>query len=598
VSAFTRLVDFCMPKRGGADLEVRTPVPLDFPAPSVRLEALVFSDGSEMLAAPGDVVVIVGPSGAGKSATLRGIVELAESPKRHSSVVKSITLAKHGTYTDVVKVLDRVATKRSYPEIGSDIYEFRSDHFGTHDVESNWHSAGLGKLTAVFIQLLSASDRLAAADPVAAIALTTETPAHPIHRMQRDESIEGRISRQFRKAFGEDLVLHRSAGKEVPLYVGQRPVPKPGHDRVNLDYALEVERLQPLELAGDGMRSFAGIVLYAALSETDILLIDEPEAFLHPPQAKFLGRMLVAEKPPHKQLLLATHSGDFLRGVLESDSDSVKVIRIRRDGNVNRVSQLDHDNIRLLWSDPILRYSNILDGLFHEMVIVTEGDSDAQFYAAVLDAVYEAKGDDVRKPDIMFTYCGGKPRLPVILRSLRSLDVPVACVTDFDVLRNEDELKRLVEAAGGVWNGLFADWKIVVNAIEQRKPVINVQEAKSAIGTILDKLDGHAVPARAREEIRQILRQSSSWETAKNVGKDFLPSGVPTQACDRLLTALRSLGVFVVPHGEMEGFVRSVGNKGPRWVSDVMMKDLCTDAELADARAFVETLVRTAPRTT
>jgi hypothetical protein len=54
---------------------------------------------------------------------------------------------------------------------------------------------------------------------------------------------------------------------------------------------------------------------------------------------------------------------------------------------------------------------------------------------------------------------------------------------------------------------------------------------------------------------------------------------------------LRSFGVHVVEVGEVEGFARSVGNHGPRWVNEALKKDLKTDPELDPARRFVERLL-------
>lgn len=50
---------------------------------------------------------------------------------------------------------------------------------------------------------------------------------------------------------------------------------------------------------------------------------------------------------------------------------------------------------------------------------------------------------------------------------------------------------------------------------------------------------------------------------------------------------LAKCGLFVVPVGELEGFARSVGGHGPKWVNSVLEKNLATDNELEDARAFL-----------
>jgi hypothetical protein len=55
-------------------------------------------------------------------------------------------------------------------------------------------------------------------------------------------------------------------------------------------------------------------------------------------------------------------------------------------------------NSAALWNTPLLRYSSILDGLFHERVTICEADSDCRFYAAMLDAVIASKGESTRAP--------------------------------------------------------------------------------------------------------------------------------------------------------------------------------------------------------
>ena len=51
-------------------------------------------------------------------------------------------------------------------------------------------------------------------------------------------------------------------------------------------------------------------------------------------------------------------------------------------------------------------------------------------------------------------------------------------------------------------------------------------------------------------------------------------------------------GLFIVPVGELEGFVQTVGNKGPKWVNTVLrQKSLATSPELQVARTFAQKLI-------
>ena len=339
------------------------------------------------------------------------------------------------------------------------------------------------------------------------------------------------------------------------------------------------------------MRSFAGVLLHTAVGHESILLIDEPEAFLHPPQAKLLGRMLVERKPNHRQVFVATHSGDVLRGVLDGNAGNVRVVRICRDGNVNAIKELDKDQVKSLWTDPLLRSSNILDGVFHERVVVCESDGDARFFAAVADALYDGPMADERKPDVMFTHCGGKARLPMVVRSLRALDVPVVSVADFDILNDEQPLADLVTAAGGTWELLKPQWNSVKNAIDALKPQLNTVDVKNDIEQIFTSTTTPVFPKDAKKRIEDILKKTSPWALAKMTGTSFIPSGTPTQEYDKLAAKLCELRIFIVEVGELERFYPAIGGHGPSWVNVVLTKDLNRDKMLEAARTFVKTLL-------
>jgi len=232
--------------------------------------------------------------------------------------------------------------------------------------------------------MLGTEDRLKAANPAPGIKLTTETINHPIHFLQKHDNLEAKFSNYFRQAFGTDLIVHRNAGSEVPLYVGEKPVLALGEDRVSNNYLTELEKQDLLHEQGDGMRSFVGVLLTAFISNHSMLFIDEPEAFLHPPQAKLLGKMLAKDLPSERQLFLATHSEDFLKGLLDANVRNIKIIRIQRSGTINKVSVLNSHDIESIWNDSLLRHSNVLNGLFHTKVVICESDSDCRFYSAIL----------------------------------------------------------------------------------------------------------------------------------------------------------------------------------------------------------------------
>jgi AAA15 family ATPase/GTPase len=54
----------------------------------------------------------------------------------------------------------------------------------------------------------------------------------------------------------------------------------------------QLARARLLDDEGDGIRSFCATVLSLLVNARPVLLLDEPEAFLHPPQAVHLGETI------------------------------------------------------------------------------------------------------------------------------------------------------------------------------------------------------------------------------------------------------------------------------------------------------------------
>lgn len=285
---------------------------------------------------------------------------------------------------------------------------------------------------------------------------------HPIHKAAKDPDLERAFDEVARRAFGLRVTIDRYAGASVPLLVGERPAFEHLEGVPTQEYLDALARIPQLDAQGDGVKSFLGLMIHLVAGAQQVLLIDEPEAFLHPPQARTLGRML-AERSSDRQVFIATHSADILQGVLEAEQP-VTIVRLRREGDINHAAVLEDAAVRTLWQDPLLRYSDILDGLFHDAVILCEGDSDCRYYSAVRDYLFPATEKE-RRPELLFTHCGGKHRLHTAIQALRAVQVPMLTVGDFDLLREKDVLRRVYEAAGGEWTTLERDHAVMSSAL-------------------------------------------------------------------------------------------------------------------------------------
>lgn len=565
--------------------------------PSVWLHEMVFSGNTSIKFNQDDIVVIVGSNNVGKSAALRDIVNKLYSSSIESKVLKSLDYKIEGTLDEAKSFLLEIGRPAKsgigYTANNSTLEAFghKFELAGLKSVWNDEQSSGLKDFSRIFCSLLSAEHRLKITTVARSIAVTTDPLEHPTHWMIQDAKLEHEISEQFRKAFGVDLVLHRAAGDKLPIHVGLRPIVDPNEDRLDINYIKKIENLPLLEAQGDGMRGLAGILLTIKTGKESILLLDEPEAFLHPPQARYLGQVLSQEGRRGRQIFVATHSGDVLRGVLESKNSNVRIIRIDRNKELNFAYELAPNDIIKLWNDPLLRYSNILDGLFHEKVVICESDSDARFYSVIADTLFESSGSSLRRPDIMFTHCGGKHRIATIVKALKAVGVPTAIIADFDVLNDINPLKAIVEAANGEWKSIEQDWKSIKSAVDEKKADINIGQLKASLNDIASTITNQDSANKAAKEIGTKFKQSSPWSVAKSTGSASIPNGLATVAYGRMISRLKEVGIYVVEVGELESFVRSVGNHGPGWINGVLEKDLFNDPELDIAKNFVRQII-------
>jgi ABC-type transport system involved in cytochrome c biogenesis ATPase subunit len=558
--------------------------------PRIWIQSATFSDGTTIEFSKDDIVVFVGPNNSGKSVTLRDLIEKFGNSEGSTKVIQSINKVADGTAEELEEYLGEVSLLKRNSGDPRPFFAGLGYRIYSAYVSRWWNQASRNPegLTPFFIRLLSTQDRLSITAPVESIRLTTDEITHPIHELQKDDNIEEKFSNYFKQAFGTSLTVHRGGGREVLVYVGDPPALEGSEDRVSRTYLDRLEKLDVLHQQGDGMRGYVGVLLYAFIANYSVFLIDEPEAFLHPPQARLLGKVLAKDLPKERQLFLATHSEDFLKGVLDANVANLKIVRIRRNENVNNVSLLNHDDIKDIWSDSLLRHSNVLAGLFHSSVILCESDSDNRFYSAVLSSIYD--GTDSPIPDVLFTHCGGKHRMPVVIRSLRKLNVPVRVIADFDILNDIEPLRAIFTSLGGDWTDVDNDWHVVKDAIDKKRPQLETAELKKQIKEILDGVEERVFPKDKSREIGNLFRKASPWSEAKKVGKSFIPAGDETRAFDRLETKCKSVGLFIVPGGELESWDRTIGNHGPKWVVEVLEKDL-NGTEFDEARRFVQQIL-------
>ncbi len=331
------------------------------------------------------------------------------------------------------------------------------------------------------------------------------------------------------------------------------------------------------------MKSYAGILFDAIFANRDITLIDEPEAFLHPPQMRRLGETLAAEVKG--QLLVATHSSDIMRGFLEGTQGNVRILRLRREGSANLVSEASPDVIKELWEKPELRYSNALEGIFHEQTVICEDDSDCRLINCVADHL-SSSSEGVWQ-DTSYVPTGGKHGVPKVATVLRKIGVPIKAVFDIDFLSERSLVEATVGAFGGSWKSIEPLWRRVDAAVREGIKPKKAEEIKREITALLEEAEPEKLP---KGDVIEAMKQGKPWAEVKKYGSRGIPRGEAQKDYGALKERLEQIGIYLVPVGEIENFCPEIGSHGPKYVTKLLSSIPLHDDRLEDLRRFVETV--------
>ncbi|MET8912424.1 AAA family ATPase [Micromonospora sp. NPDC004551] len=557
----------------------------------------LFNQPSWDLPAPG-VTAIVGGNNSGKSTFLRQLHNQLLSPGSETldpvEIVSGITPARAGTGPDFLSWFAPLAT---YFPASYDVPEpsFRQPNtnwfMSVRGLLNEWEGgiriSHLGPAAQSLVFYADAMSRFGSVGGVGQRENPADPPTHPLHHFQDDVTLLHKLNALSERIFQQSLTLDEFSAT-MRLRVGKVDIPAPARDQSQRPYREALAKLPLLEQQGDGMKSLLGLVIPIIAAAHSTVIVDEPEAFLHPPQAYALGLALgELARDSNAQVILATHDRNLLGGLVASNAP-LSVIRLNREGNTASASQLSHDQLRELWDDPVLQYSNVLDGLFHRIVVLAEAERDCRFYQAALDAYAEMNAGDqaCRYPvpppsDVLFVPSYGKAGMFRLAEVLRAAAVPVIATPDLDILNERSKIEQLVKSLGGEWSPLDKDYTVAAQPFRQpTESVLLAQIRKELLRAIDEKLKedpGALHNADIKKELGGIIRaKESRWNLLKEFGVQAFNKGASGPASKRLLATLSKVGVVPVEVGELERFAGSDLEvaKGKDWLPAALEADI------------------------
>lgn len=562
----------------------------------LKVSKIIFAGGQTINTHDADVIIIVGPNNSGKSRTLQEIGDTIEQSSHDKLVIETVELRTEGHYSDLIDWLSAyypqsndgasVVIKRSGSKIDQIVVMGQENHLKKHVgllrekrrlsyrmVDGQWVQQGHQANSIDFFEI-----------PF----------SHPIHLMQRSPEIKQRVSQAVYDAFGFHITpeLPFSSGN-CGLKKGQEP--ENIVNKYTFEYKKAIESLPSIHREGSGVRGYIGCLQHTIIGQYKIVLIDEPELFLHPPQAKRLGEVIAKyARINGQQIIAVTHSSDFVIGAV-TGSDNVCIIRIDRDDDTNYVNSVNPTDLVELWNDPLLKSARAVRGLFHEGVIVCEGDTDIRFYESILRRL---EGKRNVPSDIHFVHGGGKDKIDFLVNAYKKLNVPVVAISDFDLLRTTNKLESVYESLEGNFSDIRGKYnsakEVLSKAGSVKTPLEALGEIEQLVIKLKDKVSNNgSISGGDAEKIKisKLMEDARDWSNAKKFGLHSVKSGAKKSVKD-LLVELEDVGLFIVNYGELESWNTDIEYNGKTdWVNqalELIKDDLATFVE---AEKFIEKVI-------
>ncbi len=480
--------------------------------PQAFIDRLKVIDLPELQLGRSEIIVFVGPNNGGKSYCLDTIYTNVSGGGAQGDI--DLNIGIQGTAEDLWQRLARTpgATVNAGTMNGPGwtvAKETLDQVWKGTSLVINPHRFNLRFLQQLFVRI--PLDSRAQISGTKILESTGDQPAtndqnNPVSMMARHPTLLTRVSTAFQDAFGIGIFLNTGTGApNYPILLGVRP-DLGGEDPVTDASQQKFSLFSNLEQQGSGMKAFAKIVLATLSRDAFLTFIDEPETFLHPPQAYVLGRFIAENRSSNQQLFLATHSPEFLKGLLEGASERVRIIRVTRKDSKSHAATIEPKDLQELWSDLFLQYSNVLAGLFHDIVVGCEAEQDCRYFSGIYSALARNRLLSTRH-DIQFIPCAGKGGLKKILIPLRAFGVNSVVIVDFDVIENAGELRKLAEAAACPWTTIEKDAAIVRDYFNKLENRVTTKAALAAIDEF---------QKRVKKGARVCRHQSDQGTTAGN----------------------------------------------------------------------------------
>lgn len=536
--------------------------------PSVSIERIKFNDETLIDFESDDIVLLVGANNVGKSRTLKDLKDDLNDLCKPKVIVDEVTYKSSNFSSSQLK--DYFEKNISKDDFGNYNVLIDDNQFQSFNASTFTDSREEKQYYKVLFSFLSTENRLNITRPMKFNINFDNRSLNIMKGLESDLESINTLNEKLQMGFEKSIEAYEDFldGTIVKKYkIGKSEDIKNAINSNRRDNHNLLKEMEDLYTQGDGIRSAFAILASLIVNNHSLYLIDEPETFLHPPQARLLARNIV-NLSNEKQCFISTHNIDFIKGVLEADSSRVKIIKIDRFENKNKFNLVDNNSVAEIANDKNLRYTNILDGLFYDRLVLCENESDCKFYSAILENL-----DLVKYQNTLFCAVGGKHQFKKVVPLLKKLNIQYAIIADIDLINSKDNLKQLVHSIEDDCYNQINDYhtKFIEKFEEGMYSQIKTQAViKAEINEMFNS--EKYMPNDIAKRIKESLKYISSFTLLKSGGESILPQGECVTLFNKVKKFLNDHNVFIVECGEIERFVPDVKGHGNDWVEKTFAK--------------------------
>jgi predicted ATPase len=348
----------------------------------------------------------------------------------------------------------------------------------------------------------------------------------------------------------------------------------------------QFEAMTALEDQGDGIKCLVSVVLSMLLGQGRAILLDHPDAFLHPQQSRHLGEWIAAQAAKLGcQVFIATRDPAFIAGLHQGKTD-VALVTLTRTDDSTLLRPVSAEASQHLVQFPLLANQHAINALFCDSAVVIPENDDQVIYELVARR-------ELGATRVGFYHAHGGANVTLVTQALRHAHVPVCVVTELDVFQDADTFCRLVEAVTGApplppW---LATRERLASHLEgwhdEEKLSKNTDEVESFLDQLKDGVEAEEAAKLQSERDEKFTK----WQHFKRDRLGGLPHDLRVWV-EELIDELKRKGIFVSTQGRLQEWIADNASPSERanWFTsaiEMVEQGKCP----ADLRAFVADLV-------